>query len=336
MLINAYLHELAGDGAAPAPKVGWDFEDESPGNDARGDRAAGRDAARGRDPPRQRRAHQRRPLLRRPRPPRAARRPSAPTPARSCVFDRAAEQILQRSMAAATRHAARRARRSSSTRTTPTARATATAATRTTSWTARCRSAASSPTPRRTSSPARSSPARARSGTEAPALEPRRGAVPAHASGPTSSRRRSGSRPRSSGPIVNTRDEPHADAQKYRRLHVIVGDANLREVATFLKVGTTALVLAMIEDDVLPRDFVVRRAGAGHAPGVSYDLTLARAARAGRRHHRSPRSRSSGSCSTGPASTPTSVGLESVGEAGRRRGAAPLGGACSPGSRPTR
>ena len=50
-------------------------------------------------------------------------------------------------------------------------------------------------------------------------------------------------------PIVNTRDEPHCDAQKYRRLHVIVGDANLREVATFLKVGTTAIVLSMIEDD---------------------------------------------------------------------------------------
>src|SRR3989454_3444582 len=56
-------------------------------------------------------------------------------------------------------------------------------------------------------------------------------------------------------PIVNTRDEPHADAQKYRRLHVIIGDANLCEVATFLKVGTTALVLSMIEDDFLPRDF---------------------------------------------------------------------------------
>ena len=50
-------------------------------------------------------------------------------------------------------------------------------------------------------------------------------------------------------PIVNTRDEPHCDAQKYRRLHVILGDANLSEVANFLKVGTTALVLAMIEDD---------------------------------------------------------------------------------------
>ncbi len=51
-------------------------------------------------------------------------------------------------------------------------------------------------------------------------------------------------------PIVNTRDEPHADPHRYRRLHVIVGDANLAEVASFLKVGTTALVLAMIEDDV--------------------------------------------------------------------------------------
>jgi len=51
-------------------------------------------------------------------------------------------------------------------------------------------------------------------------------------------------------PIVNTRDEPHADPRRFRRLHVIVGDANLSEVATFLKVGTTAIVLAMVEDDV--------------------------------------------------------------------------------------
>ncbi len=48
-------------------------------------------------------------------------------------------------------------------------------------------------------------------------------------------------------PIINTRDEPHADPDKYRRLHVIIGDANLAEVATYLKVGTTSLVLAMIE-----------------------------------------------------------------------------------------
>ncbi len=55
-------------------------------------------------------------------------------------------------------------------------------------------------------------------------------------------------------PIVNTRDEPHADAAKYRRLHVIVGDANMSQVATFLKVGTTALVMALTEDDALGRE----------------------------------------------------------------------------------
>jgi proteasome accessory factor PafA2 len=53
-------------------------------------------------------------------------------------------------------------------------------------------------------------------------------------------------------PIINTRDEPHADPEKYRRLHCIVGDANMCEVATFLKVGTTALILKLIEDDLLP------------------------------------------------------------------------------------
>ena len=53
-------------------------------------------------------------------------------------------------------------------------------------------------------------------------------------------------------PIINTRDEPHADPEKYRRLHVIVGDANLCEVAQYLKVGTTAIVLKMIEDRFLP------------------------------------------------------------------------------------
>jgi Pup amidohydrolase len=74
-------------------------------------------------------------------------------------------------------------------------------------------------------------------------------------------------------PIVNTRDEPHADAQRYRRLHVIVGDANLAEVATFLKVGTTALVLAMIEDDFLPRD-LTPLAPVAALRAVSYDMSL--------------------------------------------------------------
>lgn len=58
-------------------------------------------------------------------------------------------------------------------------------------------------------------------------------------------------------PIVNTRDEPHCDPQRYRRLHVIVGDANMSEVATLLKVGTTAIVLAMIEDDRLGTDVLL-------------------------------------------------------------------------------
>ncbi|WP_406294301.1 depupylase/deamidase Dop [Embleya sp. NBC_00888] len=58
-------------------------------------------------------------------------------------------------------------------------------------------------------------------------------------------------------PIINTRDEPHADAEKYRRLHVIIGDANLSEVSTYLKLGTTALVLSMIEDRFLGNDLTV-------------------------------------------------------------------------------
>ncbi len=57
-----------------------------------------------------------------------------------------------------------------------------------------------------------------------------------------------------SRPIINTRDEPHADPEKYRRLHVIVGDANMSEVANYLKVGTMAIVLSMIEDDFIDRD----------------------------------------------------------------------------------
>ena len=58
-------------------------------------------------------------------------------------------------------------------------------------------------------------------------------------------------------PIINTRDEPHADAERYRRLHVIIGDANLSEISTYLKVGTTALVLAMIEANYLVDDLSI-------------------------------------------------------------------------------
>lgn len=55
-------------------------------------------------------------------------------------------------------------------------------------------------------------------------------------------------------PIINTRDEPHADADKYRRLHVIIGDANLMQVSTLLKVGTTAAVLNLLENGTVPQE----------------------------------------------------------------------------------
>jgi len=74
-------------------------------------------------------------------------------------------------------------------------------------------------------------------------------------------------------PIINTRDEPHADPEKYRRLHVILGDANLAEVSTYLKVGTTALVLSMIEDRFLDRDLTIEGSVAA-LRAVSHDPTL--------------------------------------------------------------
>jgi proteasome accessory factor A len=76
-------------------------------------------------------------------------------------------------------------------------------------------------------------------------------------------------------PIVNTRDEPHCDPQKYRRLHVIVGDANLSEVATYLKVGTTLIVLAMIEDDQLGDDLLIANPVSA-IRHISHDPTLTR------------------------------------------------------------
>jgi proteasome accessory factor A len=80
-------------------------------------------------------------------------------------------------------------------------------------------------------------------------------------------------------PIVNTRDEPHCDAQKYRRLHVIVGDANMSQVATYLKIGTTAIVLAMIEDDALGEDWLLANPVAAirhvsHDPGLTRTVML--------------------------------------------------------------
>ena len=74
-------------------------------------------------------------------------------------------------------------------------------------------------------------------------------------------------------PIINTRDEPHADPEKYRRLHVIIGDANLAETSTYLKVGTTALVLSMIEDRFITADLSVSRPVAS-LKEVSHDPSL--------------------------------------------------------------
>src|SRR4029078_12738221 len=71
-------------------------------------------------------------------------------------------------------------------------------------------------------------------------------------------------------PIINTRDEPHADADRYRRLHVIIGDAHLSEVSTYLKVGTTALILAMIEDKFLGTDLSIE-APVAELRAISHD-----------------------------------------------------------------
>src|SRR5215208_6057401 len=80
-------------------------------------------------------------------------------------------------------------------------------------------------------------------------------------------------------PIINTRDEPHADADKYRRLHVIIGDANLAELSTYPKVGTTSLVLAMIEARALPRDLTIEDPvealqAVSHDPSLTHKVRL--------------------------------------------------------------
>ncbi|MDS1268941.1 depupylase/deamidase Dop [Lipingzhangella sp. LS1_29] len=74
-------------------------------------------------------------------------------------------------------------------------------------------------------------------------------------------------------PIINTRDEPHADPEKYRRLHVIIGDANMSEVSTYLKLGTTAIVLSMIEDGFLSTDLSLETPVAD-VRAISHDPSL--------------------------------------------------------------
>jgi proteasome accessory factor PafA2 len=272
MLINAYVNEFLREGpkAGPAPKVGWDFEDESPGNDARGINPMGSLSP-------EIETHLVNCVLTN-----GARyyvdhaHPELSTPecadARAVVaFDKSAELILQRSMTAARRilpegqeivvYKNNSDRKGNSygchenylmDRTVPFGRivthAMAHFITRQIFIGA------------------------GKVGTEAHGLTSddvpfqltQRADFFEEEVGLETTLKR---------PIVNTRDEPHCDAQKYRRLHVIVGDANLSEISTFLKVGTTSIVLAMIEDDFLPREFVFN-APVWAIRQVSYDLSL--------------------------------------------------------------
>jgi proteasome accessory factor A len=81
-----------------------------------------------------------------------------------------------------------------------------------------------------------------------------------------------------SRPIINTRDEPHADAERYRRLHVIVGDSNMAEPTTLLKTGATELVLRMLEAGVVMRDLTLENPIRAIRE-VSHDLTGTRLVR---------------------------------------------------------
>src|SRR5437773_7749997 len=82
-----------------------------------------------------------------------------------------------------------------------------------------------------------------------------------------------------SRPIINTRDEPHADAERYRRLHVIVGDSNMSEYATFLKVGATSILLRMLEDpSVVLRDMPLENPSRAIRE-ISHDTTCKRKVR---------------------------------------------------------
>jgi proteasome accessory factor A len=82
-----------------------------------------------------------------------------------------------------------------------------------------------------------------------------------------------------SRPIINTRDEPHADAERYRRLHVIVGDSNMSEYATFLKVGATSILLRMLEDpSVVLRDMTLENPIRAIRE-ISHDMTCTRRVR---------------------------------------------------------
>ncbi len=124
-----------------------------------------------------------------------------------------------------------------------------------------------------------------------------------------------------SRPIINTRDEPHADAERYRRLHVIVGDSNMNESTTMLKVGSADLVLRMIEQGVIFRDLTLENpiraireishdltgtrgdpvGGGAHGVRTRHPARVLLARRRLRRAHRRRRCRPSGCSSCGAA-----------------------------------
>ncbi|MBP1632892.1 MAG: pafA, partial [Acidobacteria bacterium] len=81
-----------------------------------------------------------------------------------------------------------------------------------------------------------------------------------------------------SRPIINTRDEPHADAERYRRLHVIAGDSNMSEYATYAKVGSTLALLQMLEEGVVFRDLTLENPIRALRE-ISHDLTCRRRVR---------------------------------------------------------
>jgi proteasome accessory factor A len=101
----------------------------------------------------------------------------------------------------------------------------------------------------------------------------------ASASGPSTSGRACPAPPPDPGPIINTADEPHADAERYRRLHVIVGDSNMSEYATFLKVGRHSILLRMLEEpSVVLRDMTLENPIRAIRE-ISHDITCRRRVR---------------------------------------------------------
>jgi proteasome accessory factor A len=126
-----------------------------------------------------------------------------------------------------------------------------------------------------------------------------------------------------SRPIINTRDEPHADAERFRRLHVIVGDSNMSETTTLLKIGATDLVLRMVEAGVTMRDLTLENPIRAIRE-ISHDLTGRRKVKLAN-GRRPARSRSSASTTARPrtsspraAATPSCTGSWTCGAAPHR------------------